>query len=602
MKNPQDTPSSNWWSWFKGPKYRKANQPQEEFPQDSEEEKSTQEGPEDPRHPIPISEAHFYDLLSFQNTFKAIDEAGRIDQSIFEERGFKDGLHLGSMQHGIERIAAVFEAGKLQEEALTNLFQGKIEAQQSRRAELLIEIQELQARLDKSDPKSEASQIYQQIDDWNQRLHREVEKFHGPISSGPDYQEILGRRVEEELGQVEKQRDHQDSLFREIKTNFEISAYKLRKDLETEALDIKKEELPLNKQARKVEEQRRKAKEDRHNRFQEKVFQASNMLHDLYEDATDSLKSQNTHLREWYNGIIEQMRRDLPATHSRLYIRVLGVFLIMILLGEVYLISEMTTKIFGIEPDGGAAGVAPTWVYTLWHYIFCFGYPVGLGMIVKYYLGQLKIRHKTPFRFIRRLVYVGVILIFSVAILNAFQLGSRTAATAMLPQNVSDLIQMPLSALSFLGVSIVFSFVAGLMFLDFFEAFERYKDTWGTSPLKRTPAKNRKSIQFEANQEQIKKTIEDLKSDLKSIKDELKQAKCELNKCEADIREVPENWNFETYLEQLKQAAINAYHTGFNRGLWKKQGNLDLKSLIENVRKNKVIQHIPFSDLNGSPN
>lgn len=542
-------------------------------------------------------------LLAFDLLFDRMRQAYKIEDSLFEQQGEMDGKKLGDPKLGKAQIEHIFKAGQLKEEALASLFEAKIEAATQRKTELQNDIKILKRDLDEMDPKSKVYKINQRILNYQEKLRTGYEEFFQKKPENECLQDIFENRIDKELEQAGRQQKQQEMLFEELTSQFSIVAEELKRNLQDQTLSNSTPHKPDEKDAEETDGQPIKTSNKEINSYMEKARESMATLHDLYESSRESLKIQNEDLRAWYKGMQEEVRKDIPSVPSRFYILTMGIFLVIVLLGEIYLINEMTSRIFGVNPDGNGAGILPDEFYIITHLLFCIAYPISIGMAVKYFLVQLRAQDRKPYRFVRNLLRVAALLIICVAALNVFAKESVIAALETLYQDSEqELFLIPINIGAFLGISFVFSFVSGFMFLDFFDAHKLYVEKWEASPFEAKPDQTKDQKYFEKYQKGFKKAIKALKEEKTFMVKELKEKQAALHKQEADISRLPKEWNFKEILDNLKQAAIAAYFRGYQKGRIERQDELGYEGLIDSYRKSQITQNYPSPLMNGSSN
>ena len=541
-------------------------------------------------------------LMAFDLLFERMREAYQMKEGLFEEQGYEDGQKLGDPKLGKAQIEHIFQAGQLKEEALASLFEAKIEMANQRKGELQEEIEKLKSELDERNPESKAYKIQQRILHYQEKLSAGYEAYFQKHTENNQVQQILRDRIEKELEQVNMQQTHQQRYFEELTFQFSIIASELKKDLQHPEIHQEIRVEPISESQEEIVPEVGGSQLVQEHTYSNRVNESMAILYDFYQNCQASLEQQNTNLRSWYTGILEQIRKDASFVPSRFYIWTMAIFLVFVLLGEIYLINEMTSKIFGVNPDGNGLGALPKGFYEVAHILFCIAYPISLGMAVKYYLGQKRIRGLKPHKFVRNLFSLGGVLIVCVAILNVFAKESIKGALENVNFVDGELYLILFYIGAFLGVSCVFSLVSGLMFLDFFDAHKLYLDRWGTSPFEAKPESTKAQIHFKEHQKVYKKAIKALKEEKELLVQELQKKQAALHNQEADIHRFSQDWNLKGILDHLKKASIAAYLRGYQKGRIKRQDESKYEELLDYYRKSKITQNYPSPALNGSHN
>ena len=538
-------------------------------------------------------------LLAFDLLLDRMREAYQIEDSSFEKQGYADGLKLGDPKLGEAQIKHIFQAGQTNEEALSRFLEAKIKAANQRKVELQNDIKRLKEDLDEKNPNSKAYVIEQRISEYQIKLQEDQEYYFKKMPENKQIERILKARIDNDLKQLGLQQTQQQMLFDELTSQFSIVSEGLKNDLKNHSVAKETQQKALNNGEGNHTQTPSKIDNESHSNYLAKAKESMASLHDLYESSCKSLKQQNAGLRIWYNEIIEQLQEDLPKVPSRLYIWTIAIFLVIVLFGEIYLINEMTSKIFGVNPDGNGIGFLPSQFYVTAHILFCIAYPISLGMVVKYFLSQKRTQDRKLYSFAKNLFRLAGILIACVALLNVFGKESviETLESLKLEWDY-EIFLIPVNTGAFLGISCVFSFVSGFMFLDFFNAYDLYLDRWEVSPFEAKPAQTKDQKYFKNHQKVFKKAIKSLKKEKFHMVKELKEKEALLLNQETDIICLPKDWHFKSVWDHLKKASIAAYLRGYQKGRIERQEKSGYDDLLDYYRKSKITQNYPSPLMN----
>ncbi|MEO1382893.1 MAG: hypothetical protein AAFV78_06655 [Bacteroidota bacterium] len=542
-----------------------------------------------------------FDDLALDVLIEHIRDASSIKSKIFEKMGYDDAMSMVDPQNGVEQIKATFKADQFREAALSSYFNSKTETAARKKAQLTDKIKELKQKLDVTEPDSDASLLQDKIRKNEEKLDTCFESHDKNRPTSQRFEDLLHERVDKELAHAESQYDLQKIEHKKMTAQLAKVTTHVETELEKWFQLYDKEEIKTIKkknwlgQEKEVKVDTSAERTEKWNGFMERVNDTFATLGDMHQEVSESLEEQAESIRERYGKIAMQIRRDLPPVHSSMYLRVIGSFLLFVLFGEVYLIFQMTTETLGIYADGGSNPILGKRFYTIAHLLFCFAYPVALGMAVKYYLTYKKGFDGLENRFVRTLLNICVVLIVSIGILNATGAVNLGEFFASLPNSL-------LKALALIGISLVFTYTTGFMFIDFFEAYERYIDHWGKSPFGSQPEKGRYDQKLNENVQRYQQTILEATQQWQELKDELKQTQEQLWRLEIDIIQPPKDWNFKGLLEELKQAALYAYIRGYDKGRYKVNEEKELDDIVGLFQKQQFSHDILQTPQNGHLN
>ena len=263
-----------------------------------------------------------------------------------------------------------------------------------------------------------------------------------------------------------------------------------------------------------------------------------------------------------FRHIVEDIKRArMLAVPSRLRIINNMIIFSIVLLGEIFLIYGFTTETLGMDPTYLASrlGVDKDFlIKTI--FIFCIAYPLALGMLAKKIIRR-NIR-KVVETMTKSLVVVVLLLILSISILNALtieSIGPNEDLSLEEPTSFLGNLKLVLYTIAFFGITTLFSIIAGSIYEEIISGYELYRNARKHNIFQRSSKSN---YLKDCNQE-----IENNEKSIEKIKDKLEKKQEELVRLQGEASRDFTAWELGSALEELREASMNAYRRGYQRGL-----------------------------------
>lgn len=479
----------------------------------------------------PREENPFEKPLSLRLLLDWLQNAANLSRSPFYKMGYKSGLEGSHHAHGVEAIEGGFDALILSENQLLQIFGKEITEARLRIAHLEQEVATLDAHLDEQDPDSRAG-----------RLRREIQMLHEEVNAHLQAQ-YNDRFV----------RDHDQIMEERKKTELEFIAQM------KERLRRKSEELDKTD-----DEDEREAKQRKLEREQENVSKR-------------------------YTKLATANKSDAAAVPGAMRILLNLIFFLLVLGGEFFIIYHLTRKVLGMDEIAVAEQYkAVSRLLTNAIYVFCVAYPLALGMLVKNIISKSGDRAKTTRRILRLICAASLLMIAGIAVLNPSFLE--------LPRQIQKLVGLEnagsalhaVYALIFFGITLLFSGVAGILYVEFIEGYEQYWNARKKSPFEILPLEEQDKY-IGTREAEIQKR----EKEIAGLRQQREQARQKMSESQGLASMDLSNWHLADTLRELKKAAASAFRFGYQRGLSEllRKKDYDPATFLDMVYSRKIIKH-----------
>ncbi|MDX1941277.1 MAG: hypothetical protein SFU99_12045 [Saprospiraceae bacterium] len=289
-----------------------------------------------------------------------------------------------------------------------------------------------------------------------------------------------------------------------------------------------------------------------------------------------------------------ELNKNRPVLQPKSLIKLYYLLSFVILFGEFFLINQFLVELIGQDKLPTFKG---NWLGFIAIYVFCFAYPLGIGMIFKIILSTYSNKEKYLRRLTSRLLLATIIALFFVSIPNAMNVfGVETKIINFIQQisttNASNnafyniwLIGMKTVCLAvFLFIlTIVLSAVGAILFN---EASEMHKNYYHVTrnPIIRIPG-------LKLHKEKLENRIKEIEEEIKQLWKNRDVVAEELSKNNAKATAEAEPENYKGVFNALKAKALRIYRRGFEKGRDFALRNLDEAQMIiykirEDITKN----------------
>ncbi|MEM6630874.1 MAG: hypothetical protein AAF694_14430 [Bacteroidota bacterium] len=492
--------------------------------------------------------------------------------SIFYNLGKKDGAELGDLNIGVRMIESYFNYLILSEEQTKQILSKEPNGADKRAQFLKEEIEKLKTHTDEQQSDSRAGILRAEIKD----LKAQIEKHRKS-----QYQDSLV----EDFNQSSREYRDNERLFSyslqaegyEGKQKINKIIHKAEEIIESELDKLKNEpEINARKRSKKI-------------KAWERIFlDLISFWVSLRKGAYDYFDSRNREASARAKDLVEEVKKgNTISTPSRFRVLSEMAFFCLILIGEIFLIYAFTKETLMMDPEDVSlpAGMRP--VLYVFLFIFCLAYPLGLGMVTKFYISRATDRKKASQRIVSLLTWVAPILILSIAISNPLIVESLVSEIDIDQDQYSWIpwVKIIAYAFAFTGITVLFSTVAGILYVDMIQGYELYRN-----------GKKHSVFQFFKKEAFIKNYEEEIdkkEQEIKLMKDELSSLQKEYQAAEGIASRDYSTWNLGLALEELREASISAYRRGFQKGvndvLEKYKGNPE--ELLERYYNRKIVSH-----------
>lgn len=518
-----------------------------------------------------------------ETLLKAVLSHAHLQDSEYYKMGYANGLDMGYFKDALAGIEAYFDALIASGEQTKQIFGGEIVVASKELEDLEKEIIQLEEDLDEHNEHSTAWQICNEI-----KLIREKVDVHLQSKFKDDFvrkhKAIIESYHEEERAQIEALRGERE--------RHKVGLVDLIEQAKQRMLDLLKNEVQFRikkkgtkKKSSNVEE------EEEENNIVENIQQISEAysetaiaLNDLSDNIFGAMHEKHELLFERLAKEEEAIKKEPLQVPRRPRLWSLLMAFFVIIMGELYILSHLTTKVLEMDPGlitnlfGGGSFLTISF-FRFAVLAFFIAYPTALGMITKFYISHHKRDRSTAIN--NLILWVGIIaiaMIASIAILNPGFLQNP-------PVILSSTAKWIGYSIIFFGITSIFSVVAGILYVEFMEGYELFRNARKESLF---GVKDQDSFVAQYEQQVQKKRLE-----LERLQEQLitkKRRKYELQ----DIVNIDlVQWNVLETLGHLKRAACSAYKYGYQRGLDQalKNNEHDPEQLLKILTARRITKH-----------
>ena len=282
--------------------------------------------------------------------------------------------------------------------------------------------------------------------------------------------------------------------------------------------------------------------------------------------------------------LLDSIKRESPLIPHRWQIILLKIFFFIIIFAEVNLIRAYTS--YSIDINSGVLFDKITF------YLFCFGYPLALGMIFKFWIESSNDRKRLKRILIRSTFVIMVVSVVSISLINSDVLvkGNLNSVSFEFITSLSDELRILLYAIFFIGLTYILSSIGGILFLYVWEIRNQYDRVRGALWGKK------RSEDPETQLAKYKLRIEEIENKIKQLFEEKGRKSEELAKVQAIAAVNYSDIAYKDMVNQLGEAAINRYLSGYNEGRSLVRDDLDELDLLAINRKKCILKNNDYED------
>lgn len=495
----------------------------------NKENETPQNGAPNENHAPPKdTEDPFQGHFSLKKMLAWLHDAANISRSPFYKMGYKCGLDACHHNQGVAAIESGFDALIHSENKLREVFGAEIIEAQSQLEHLNQEVERLAADLDEQTPNSTAARLRQEIQTFKDEIKNHLSSQYNDRFVH-DHQQIMEERKQTELAFIAQAKERILQKSEELKN---IATQKER--------------------ARAIEE----------------------------------LESEQANLSKRYSRLATAHKNENIAVSGSTRIIFNLIFFLLTLGGEFFIIYHLTRKV--LEMDQVVLSSNPTTKLILLNaiYVFCVAYPLALGILVKTIISKSSDRSAATRSILWVVGIASLLMIVGISVLNPTKLGDAEAQATL-----KDLIEpflLYLYALIFFGITLLFSSVAGMLYVEFIDGYEQFCNARKKSPFKFLPLKDSDEFVDLREAEIIKR-----EDKIEQLRGQKEKAHRRIGELQSTASINMEDWDLAATLESLKQAAANAFRLGHQRGLsdLMRKKEYDPAALLDMVYSRKVMRH-----------
>lgn len=474
-----------------------------------------------------------------------------LKEGFFYKEGEKIGKTFAPSDAALRSITEFFETQKEFYKLFIPLIQREIKASNNISEELAKDLAEWEAKLNEDISTSEISLKKKEIEDLKQSLKSTEEH---------DYERELKRLHYEYLKDARLSLSHIHNKLSEVKE--ENAVTQTRKHLLKELASIITdrsiswdEKIPQSKE--RIENSATLISEIRDYQDKVKEFYEENLNKHI-----NIQKQITNHIEQGQTAVKTFFDTDKVSSHLQIYITF--IFMTLSLFTEIYIVESITSTTLAIQ-DGPLK-----WLFVL-------GYPIAIGMAIKLNIQFAKKEEKegTKLSITRWAITFCILGIILVGFLNAFDTPTNTAPTIDLDgdetQGLNNNPYLVLKALTLASFSIFFGIISGLLFISFFDQFERFILV-------------RKSIIPGMRRWVINRRIKNLMKEIDNIRNTRNKLKAEVLQMGKYHDEKPLTIDYENWLDKLKASAKANFESGYQIGLTEYRDKDELDIVEANVK------------------
>lgn len=486
---------------------------------------------EDERPESPETDDPFRRPLTLSTLLDWLQNAANLSRSPFFKMGYKCGRDGSHHTHGTAAIESGFDALIKSADTLKEVFGKEIREAQHQLAYLQQEIARLDAAFDDQNPNSEAGRLRQEIQTLRDEINTHLQAQYND------------RFV----------RDHEHIMEERKQTELEFIAQMKERVMQKGA--------ELNN-ITDSEERKEKEKE---------------------------LEQEQANVSKRYTKLAATHKSDVIAVPGSTRILLNAIFFLLVLGGEFFIIYHLTRQVLGMDAAFvGSENPAVKSLLANAVFLFCIAFPLALGVLVKYNISKASDRPKTTRRVLRVICSSSLLMIAGIAVLNpTFLSHLPTETTDALHQTVEPAL-LYIYALIFFGITLLFSGVAGILYVELIEGYEQFCNARKKSPFEVLSLTD--DDRFVQQREQ---QIKEREEKLEQIQQKREQARQKVSESQGLASIDLSKWNLAETLEDLKKAAVAAFRFGYQYGLnelMNKKGH-DPAALLDMAYARKIMKH-----------
>ena len=483
--------------------------------------------------------------------------------------GKENGKIFSNPLIGKDAIEKYFDCLNSAYDIIVESIEKKHKSLEKKRDFITEELETLESKLDEQDPSSDLFKEKQRLGEINKQIDSLVENDHflNIEKTYLQYIDSFQRSLYATTDQVENNSD----------SDLVISA---RKELVKEM----KEVLAAKDTEWKEKVAELKEKISQCNEIVSEVKKSESLANSYFDEALERQKGINLKVKEQFESNKNSLKGLDVRVGSKFQMGLTLLFFFIALIGEIYVVENISAETLYLREG----------VWTRWAFII--GYPIAIGLIVKFLIQYSDNKRAMKRRISYFLTFFAILGITSLSLINAdwnarpngnniynddnpFGEISETNSSLSIQKQKQT---YRYKALTYLSLSLLFGGISGLTFVSFFKQYENYINLKKVTPF--FSGGNSYNLRLQRRKEEIKSKIDKLYQD----KHQLKEA---LVKIEMMISEEAESGqsNFKAWLEQMKEASIGSFYSGYELGKAEKSHDSDeifIQEIIAKKRNN----------------